>query len=174
YAATTSGLDNVFGGGINLSLHYIQRITHPFAADFTLGAFYLGSTSRDDITTLRFGPTLSFDNVAMRVLRFTAAPMIEFEFDERTDFFISAGGGLYILSLLIDDAFREADVNTTHFGLNVGGGAIRQLSKNWFVDVSLQVHKFWTSDGDLFFDYSEGDGDPLFYQVSVGAMLRLF
>ena len=174
YVGTTSGLNNSFGGGLDLSLHWVQRIKYPFSVDVTLGAFYLGSTSRDDITILTFG-TL-FDNVSMRVIHITAAPMMEFGLNDRTHFYAAAGGGLYTVSLLIDQALSEFDLANTHFGVVASGGVIRQLSKNWFVDLSFQLHKFWTSEDidDMFFRYSEGDGNPVFYEFTVGALLRLF
>jgi opacity protein-like surface antigen len=174
YVGTTSGLDNVFGGGLDLSLHWVQRIKYPFALDFTVGAFYLGSTGREDITIQTFGQL--FDNVSMRVIHITAAPMLEFGLGERTDLYVSAGGGLYTVSLLIDQAFAETDLTNSHFGVVLGSGVIRQISHNWFVDANFTLNKFWTSkeSDDLFFHYSEGDNNPVFYAISVGVMLRLF
>jgi hypothetical protein len=174
YVTTPSGLNNVFGSGLDLSIHWIQRIKYPFGFDMTLGAFYLGSTSREDITISVFNQ--QFDNVSMRVLHVTAAPMLEFGLGSRTELFVSAGAGLYTVSLLLDQAFSEFDLTNSHFGVVASSGIIRQISGNWFVDVSFQLHKFWTSakTDDLFFLYSEGDSNPIFYDATVGVMLRLF
>lgn len=174
YAATPSDLDDAFGGGLDLSLHWIQRIKYPFGFNVTLGAFYLGSTARDDITLSTFNRL--FDKVSMRILRFTVSPMIEFNVSERTGLYASAGVGMYAVSLLVDEVFAEADLTNNHVGVNLGAGAIQQLSENWFVELDVQLHKFWTSSDidDMFFRYSSGDGDPLFYQASVGVMIRLF
>jgi hypothetical protein len=174
YVGTTSNIGNVFGSGLDLSLHWVQRIKYPFAVDATLGAFYLGSTGREDITISIFGQR--FDNVSMRVLHITVAPMIEFGLTERTYLFASLGGGLYTVSVLIDQAFSEADLSNSHFGVVASGGIIRQISGNWFVDASFQLHKLWTDadNDDLFYRYSEGETNPVFYDITLGVMLRLF
>lgn len=174
YVGTTSNLDNVFGGGLDLSLHWTQRIKYPLGVDLAVGAFYLGSTSREDITLSTFGR--NFDNVSMRVIHITLSPMVEFALAERTHLYVSAGAGLYTVSLLLDEAFSEADLTNRHFGVLGGGGIIRQISGNWFVDASFQLNKMWTGDSndDLFYRYSEGDSDPVFYDITIGVMLRLF
>jgi hypothetical protein len=142
--------------------------------DVTLGAFYLGRTSRQDITLQTF-QTL-FDSVSMRVLQLTVAPTIELGINERTHFTVSAGGGFYNMSLLLDQGFSEFDVNDSHFGVLAGAGVIRQVGNNWFVGADLQLNKIWTSADidDLFYIFSEGDSNPVFYNINVGLMLRLF
>jgi opacity protein-like surface antigen len=174
YVGTTSNLDGSFGGGMELALHWTQRIKFPLSADVSMGAFYLGATSRDDITMSAFGGQ-TFDKVSMRVVHVTVAPMLEFSADERTHLFLSAGAGFYTVSLLIDQALSEADLSNNNWGVTVGTGAIRQVSDSWFIDLGATIHKFWTSDDadDWFFVYSEGDAHPLFYTVTLGFMLRL-
>ena len=174
YVGTSHNLGNAFGGGLDLSLHWVQRVKYPLAFDVTLGAFYLGSTTREDITVAVFNQL--FDNVSMRVIHVTVAPTLEMGLGERTHLFVQAGGGLYRVSLLVDRGFSEADFSNSHFGVLGGAGLIRQVSNSWFLDMSLQVHKFWTGRDfdDFVFRYSEGDGNPVFYNVSIGLMLRLF
>jgi opacity protein-like surface antigen len=174
YVGTPSGISDAFGGGLDLSLHWVHRFRYPFGIDANLGAFYLGSTGREDITISIFGQP--FDNVSMRVLHITLAPMMEFGLGERTHLFASLGGGMYTVSVLVDQAFSEADLSNTHFGVVASGGIIRQISGSWFLDASVKAHKFWTpaENDDLFFLYSQGDSSPAFYTVSIGVMLRLF
>jgi hypothetical protein len=83
---------------------------------------------------------------------------------------------MYTVSLLLDQAFLEFDLSNNHLGVNGGAGFVHRLSKNWFLDVGVEVHKFWTStnDDDIFYLYSGEDQDPVFYQVHGGIMLRLF
>ena len=50
YTETTSNLQKNFGVGLNLALHFIQRIKKPLYVDFSLGALYMGSTDNNDIT----------------------------------------------------------------------------------------------------------------------------
>jgi opacity protein-like surface antigen len=172
YVATTSDLDNSFGGGLDLALHFIHRFKKTFSVDFTLGAFYLGETSRDDI--LVNGATASDES--MRIITFTVAPMIELPVNDRTNFYMSGGVGLYTVSLLVDSGVFQFDFTDNHVGINGGLGVLRHVTENWFLDLNIQIHKFWTSDDidDIFFVYSDGDSNPLFYQITAGAMLRLF
>jgi opacity protein-like surface antigen len=177
YAWTRNNISDNFGGALNLSLHFIQRIKKPLSVDVTLGAMYLGSTT-SDITIEFFG--IPFDNVSMRVLILTASPMLEFSLDDRTDFFVSAGGGLYAVSLLLDQTIQEFDLTNNHLGVTANAGFIRRITTNWFLDAGLYLHKFWTADSldinspDWMYVYSEGDSDPLFWSVTVGVALQLF
>jgi hypothetical protein len=174
YVSTTSGIRNTFGDGMNLALHWMWDVNRAFSMDFTIGAFYLGSTSRSDITFQAFRQ--SFDDQTMRILNFTAAPTLNVPLGGKTRFMISAGAGPYTVSLLLDEAFNEFDFTDNHLGVNAGVVLMRRVSENWFIDIGVQAHKIWTSDkqDDLFFIYSEGDQDPLFYNVSVGFMISLF
>ncbi|MFQ5512248.1 MAG: outer membrane beta-barrel protein [Candidatus Krumholzibacteriia bacterium] len=175
YLATTSDLENSFGDGVDLALHWVQKIRNPFAIDFTLGVFLLGDTGRDDITRSFIFPPPTGD-ISMRVLTFTAAPVLAFPVNDRTDFYVSAGVGLYTISLLLESGLFQGETSDNHLGVNGGSGLTRRISTNWYLDLNLQLHKFWTSTNsdDLFFVYSEGDQDPLFYNVTVGFLLRLF
>lgn len=177
YSRTSNNIADNFGAGLDLSLHFIQRIRKPFSVDFTLGAIYLGSTDTD-ITREFFGT--EFDDVSMRVLTMTVAPMVEFPINDRMDFYLSAGGGLYAVSLLLDQSFQQFDLTDNHLGVNVNAGVLHRVFTNWFVDLNLHLHKFWTADSfdqqnpDWIYLYSGGDSDPLFWGVSAGIALRLF
>jgi hypothetical protein len=176
YAWTPNNLSEAFGGGLNLSLHFIQRIKKPFAVDVTVGAIYLGSTEKEvdfpDFTTRWF------DKVSMRILMLTAAPLIELSTSDRTSYYLSAGGGLYSASLLLDQSLSEFDLTKNYFGINANAGVIRRIFTNWFLDLNVHIHKFWTSDDptkvDWIYIFSDGDSDPLFWAVSAGVALRLF
>jgi opacity protein-like surface antigen len=174
FVGTPSDLSNTFGNGFNLALHWIQHIKHPLFLDVTLGAFYMGRTDRDDITQNFFNQ--SFDGTSLRIIRFTIAPLFEFNVNEKTAAYLSVGGGVYIVSLLLDEAFYEFDSTDNHMGVNVGTGVTYRITTNWFLDFHAEMHKFWTSTAsdDIFLVYSEGDQDPLFFQVTAGLLLRLF
>jgi opacity protein-like surface antigen len=177
YAWTPNNIADNFGSGLNLTLHFIQRIKKPFSVDVALGAIYLGSTG-SDITRDFFGT--EFDDVSMRILTFTASPMVELSLDDRTDFFVSAGGGLYVVSLILDQTLQEFDLTNNQFGVTFNAGVIRRITTNWFLDAGVYLHKFWTADNldlsnpDWIYLYSEGDGDPVFWTVAAGVALRLF
>jgi opacity protein-like surface antigen len=177
YAWTANDISDKFAGGLDLSLHFIQRIKKPLSVDVTLGAIYLGSTG-SEVTREFFGT--EFDNVSMRILVITAAPMLEFPVGDRTDLFLSFGGGIYAVSLLLDQTLNQFDLTNNNFGISFNAGLSRRISTNWFLDAGLYLHKFWTDDTfnpanpDWIFVYSEGDSDPLFWCVTIGTALRLF
>ena len=171
YVSSPSDIKNTFGSGMDLQLHLLYQLRKPLFIDFGVGAFYMGSTDRDDITFSVFNQ--SFDKTTMRVITVTVVPTIEVGLTSRTNFFVQGRVGLYRISLLLDRTVFEFDVADNHFGVNIGTGFVYRLTENWSADLGLQVHKFWTSD-DLFFQYSEGDKNPLFYSVNLGLMLYLF
>ncbi len=177
YSRTSNDISDNFGAGLDLCLHFTQKIREPFSLDVTLGAIYLGSTD-SDITSDFFGT--EFDDVSMRILRMTVAPMVEFPMNDRTDFYFSVGVGLYSVSLLLDQAFQEFDLTDNHIGVNVNAGVVRRLSTNWYVDLNLHLQQFWTADTldplnpDWIYLYSNGDSDPLFWGITAGVALNLF
>jgi opacity protein-like surface antigen len=178
YAETDGGLNESFGGGVNLALHWITRIKKPLFVDITFGAFYLGKTDRTDITQAVFGT--QFDKVTMRIMTITASPMIEIPYG-RTSIYLSGGGGMYVASLILDQDIQQFDLSNTNWGVTAGAGLIRRVSTNWSLDLTFQLHKFWTgtndqrtSNPDWVYIYSEGDSDPLFWTVTAGVALRLF
>ncbi|MEJ2719969.1 MAG: hypothetical protein P8181_02345, partial [bacterium] len=85
YSGTTSNLEKNFGSGLDLALHFIQRIKNPLSVDITLGAIYMGSTANDDLTRSLFGT--QFDSVSMRIITVTVAPMFEIPVGARTNFY---------------------------------------------------------------------------------------
>ena len=174
YVGTSSGLENSFGGGVNVALHWVQSVHGPFGLSFALGAFALGSTDREDITIDFFGTTL--DDVNMRIINFSFGPSVELPINERMRFHASIRGALYTVTLFVTQGLNQGDPSDNHLGANGTAGLVYRLSTNWFLDLDMQLHKIWTSSDptDIIYAYSEGEQDPLFYVVNVGVMLRLF
>lgn len=174
FVGTTSTLKDNFGEGANLALHWITHIKQPVYVDFSLGSFYMGATHNQQPTFDLFGAT--YDRVSMRVIRFTVAPMLDFQINDKWNGYFSMGGGAYIVSLLLDEDFFGFDLTDTHFGIDLGGGFTRRFTENWFIDVHGEVHKFWSGSGpkNIFYIYSGNDQDPIFYQITAGLLVRLF
>jgi len=176
YAWTPNDLSEAFGAGMSLSLHFMQRIKKPFGVDVSIGAIYLGETEKD----IRFPDftTEFYDKVSMRIFMLTAAPMVEFATSDRTSYFVSIGGGFYAATLLLDQEFEELDLTNDYFGMTVNAGVTHRIFTNWFVDLGLNLHKFWTPDNpeevDWVYLFSGGDSDPLFWAITAGIALRLF
>jgi hypothetical protein len=173
---TPNHLSDAFGGGLYLSLHFIQRIKKPFGVDVNLGAIYLGKTDKD--IRLPDFTTEAFDKVSMRIFMLTAAPMVEFSTSDRTSCFVSAGGGFYAATLLLDQTIYQYDLTNDYFGVTVNAGVMHRIFTNWFLDLSLHLDKFWTPDNPTtvhwVYLFSDGDNSPLFWSITGGVALRLF
>lgn len=172
WVGTSSGLKDDFGSGFDLEGHFLWRFRKPFSLDTTLGAFYMGGTGG----TYTAPDGSVFDSGSVRVINVTIAPLMEFDIREKTQLYVSAGGGLYVMSLLLDEGFLTFDLTNDHLGVFLGFGLFRRISTNWFLEINGRLHRFWTSDdpSDVFFFLSNGDQDPLFYSLNAGFMLRLF
>ncbi len=178
YAKTECGLNESFGSGVNLAVHWITRLKKPLFVDITFGAIYMGKTHRTDITRMVFGT--DFDKVTMRIMTITAAPLIEIPYG-RTSIYLSGGGGLYVASVILDQDIQQFDLSNNHFGVTASAGLFRRITTNWALDVNFQIHKFWTNsedhrsrNPDWVYIYSEGDTDPFFWLATAGVTLRLF
>jgi opacity protein-like surface antigen len=176
FVATPSDLENTFGNGLDLALHWVQRIRPQFSLDVTLGVFLMGETPGVDIQSPPGAQVFPPNDVNIRIATVTVAPMLDFRLNPKTDFYVSGGVGLYTITALLGSGFFQGETSDNHVGLNGGAGVLRRVSTNWYLDLNVQVHKFWTGRkfDDLFFIASEGDEDPLFYQITVGFLLQLF
>jgi opacity protein-like surface antigen len=172
YARTPSRLDDNFGSGTALALHFTEKF-HPFlGVDFSFGSLNMGETWRDDITQKIFA---SQHDAFMNVIFITAAPVVEAQVGKNTSLYLSGGIGLYSITLILDSGFFSASNSKYHPGLNAGGGAYYKLTTNWKLELNLNLHKIWTStqSDDWFYVYSEGDRNPYFYQITIGAALGI-
>ena len=172
YAATTSGLDDSFGAGMIAAVHFIEKINSSAGVDFNFGSIYLGRTSRSDITFDRF---MTNDEMRMNVIFMTVAPTFELRMHRDYYFFTSAGAGVYAVSLVRELGYLWGTNTQYHLGITGGVGIYRILTDNWNLDLNIVVHKFWTEDAfdDWVAVYSEGDQDPLFYQITVGVSVDI-
>jgi len=175
YVGTTSGLEDSFGSGINAALHWVQTLRDPFGLSFALGAFSMGPTSREDITDSLF-PLENFDDVSMRIINFSVGGIAELKVSERMRLHLAARGALYTVTLFVQRGIGSGDTSDNHVGVNGTAALLYRVSQNWFLELDVEGYKMWTSSDpeDLFYVYSEGDQDPLFYVVNLGVMLRLF
>ncbi|NIM19211.1 MAG: outer membrane beta-barrel protein [Candidatus Latescibacteria bacterium] len=168
-----SDIENAFGDGSGLALHFTERIKPPLFIEIALAAIYLGESKTDEITELLFGPGVSDAN--MRIINITLGPTIEIPLGERRIFYISSGIGLYSISVLLEMGLFGSDISQEHFGAQVGAGIYWPLTDNWKLDVNFTAHHIRTAEetSDIFYLYSAGDSDPNFYQFSIGASYSL-
>ena len=174
FVGTTGGLENSFGNGVNLTAHFMPQFKGQLFVDITFGAFFMGDTSRQDV--LPPGLVAVPEKVGLRIITVLVAPTLIFPIGGKTDVSVGVGGGLYTVNLLLSQGLLEGDITNNQLGVYAAGGLIRQISTNWFLDIDVQAHKIFTGDDldDVVYLYSDGNENPLFYSVTIGAMLRLF
>ena len=172
YAKTTNRVDDSFGAGFIAALHFVEKLNSTIGIDFSFGSFYMGRTSRKDITFDRF---LTDDEMRMNIIFITAAPTFELKMSQDYSFYGSGGLGIYAVSLVREQGYFWGTNTQYHLGVTGGLGFYRSLTDNWNLDLNLAVHQFWTENkfDDWVAIYSEGDQDPFLYQITVGVSLDI-
>lgn len=172
YAETTSRLDDSFGAGFIAALHFVEKFNSLAGIDFNFGSFYMGRTSRKDITFDRF---MTNDEMRMNIIYMTAAPTLELKMHRDYYWYGSAGLGLYAVTLVRELGYFWGSNTQYHLGVTGGFGFYRVLTDNWNLDLGFAAHRFWTDNAfdDWVAVYSEGDQDPFFFQITVGVSLDI-
>ncbi|MFH1755123.1 MAG: hypothetical protein ABIA59_05415 [Candidatus Latescibacterota bacterium] len=169
YVESRDNIDKIFGDGSSVTLHFTERIKVPLFIEISLGALYLGKANVDSVQALLSSAYIGDAN--MRLLYLSASPILEIPVMESSTFYISGGFGLYSISVLLDRVFYGFDTSQQHLGALGSAGVYYTISDNWKLNSHFSAHYVWTTEEatDMFFFYSEGDSDPLFYEFSVGA-----
>ncbi len=173
YVGTQRGLSKSYGGGSHTNIQFSERVYTPFYLQIRVGALNLGDLRRQQLAE-------RFTNIAgvrseMRVLFLSAGPQYTLLLGNRWTGYTSIEGGIYAVSLLFDSGIQAFDVSDTHFGGNVGIGAMWRVAGAWNLDLNTTVHYFRTASDrfTLFNWFSGGDDNPLLLQVSLGITLDL-
>jgi hypothetical protein len=170
YARTTSAIDDAFGAGFAVAIHFTEKIHPPFALNFAVGSLYLGRTWRKDITLEQFQTT---DEMRMDIFFLTVEPGVELPLSDRYVLVLAGGLGLYNVSLVREAGLWWGSTTQYHVGINGSMGMYRVLTDNLNLELNLAGNYFWTQDAfdDWIAVYSHGDQDPFFYQITVGLTL---
>jgi len=173
YVSPTSNINASFGDGLQASIHWMQPMWF-LSLDIELGMFVLGETSRSDLTDAFF--IFPIDDVSLRIPYFTIAPTLVVPITGKLDVFGRVGAGLYVTSFEVVAGLSSTTIDDNRLGVNFGGGVLWQIAGKVFLDFDFFMHRIYTSkdQNDLFFLYSEGDGEGTFYQISAGVLLNLF
>jgi hypothetical protein len=174
YMHTFGQLQDTFGGGGHMTLHFTERVVSSFYVDFRIAALYLGDAKRPEIAE-RVTGTQGI-NSEMRILFLTVGPNLTFPLAEYWNAYASAGAGIYSVSILFDSGIQAYDYSDQHVGVNAGGGVLWRFTDTWNIDMNFTVHHFWTDDDrtDLYYIFTdEGDSDPYLLQFSTGVCIDL-
>jgi opacity protein-like surface antigen len=174
YIHTLDRLDDTFGGGGHLTLHFTERVYNHLYFDFRVGAVYLGDSKIPELARDLFGN----DDIVteMRILYFSVGPNYTFDLAEYWTGYVSAGGGIYSVSILFDTGIQAGDTSDQHPGFNAGGGVLWRFTDTWNLDLNVTVHHFLTKQErrDLLWLYTgEGASDPYLLQFATGLSIDL-
>lgn len=171
--ATFDGLNDAYGDGWSLTLFLTERISGSFLLDIRLGALYLGDlklTELDDQLT-------NTPNVqgAMRVLYFSAGPMVGFSLGGPYSMYAGAGLGVYSVSMQFDTGISAFDFSDQQLGFNGGLGLVRRISTNWSMEANGAVHYFLIDEAetDLYYAFTDGADPPLLLDITFALVLDL-
>lgn len=176
YIHTFDGLNRVYGGGGNLTLHFQERISAPLYLDFRVGAVYLGDSKKPELAPL-FKDALGNPLVSqMRILFFSVGPQLVVPLSETWNGYVSVGAGIYSVSIVFNSGIQAFDSSDQHFGGNFAVGTLWRITDNWNIDLSVTAHHLWTKrdPGDLYYVFTgQGDASPSLLQIATGLSIDL-
>ena len=171
--ATFDGFNDKYGDGWQMSLFFTERMISWLDLEIRIGALYMGDlqdAELDDEQTGRFGI-----GSAMRILYFSAGPMVDTRLGSNTTGYLSAGVGVYSVSIEFDSGVTSFDFSDQDVGFNGGAGLSRRLSTNWSVEANTTLHYVIVSDipQDIYYSFTEGADAPFILDISLGVTLGL-
>jgi opacity protein-like surface antigen len=174
YIQTLGGLQDNFGAGGHLTLHFTERTYDHLYFDLRVAAMYLGDSKHPEIAKR----VTANDNTIseMRILYFSIGPNYTFDLAEYWTGYLSAGAGIYSVSILFDSGIQAYDYSDQHFGFNGGGGILWRFTDTWNLDLGFTVHHFYTEKkrSDLFWVFTgEGAANPTLLEFSAGICIDL-
>jgi hypothetical protein len=173
YEEATGKLNQHFGDGSFMTLHFSERIIRGLYLDFRIGAIYMGDLLKPEIAEA----LTRVDGIdsEMRILWFTAGPQYAISPSERITWYGSMGMGVYSISILHDTGIQAFDYSDQHFGINGGVGLLWRFAATWNADFNFTTHKIWTSKdrGDLYYLFTNEDSSPSTYQFGFGVSMEL-
>ncbi len=173
YIGTSDGLRDFYGDGWDLTLFFNEKVYSRLLLDVRLGAVYLGDALKpdlDDQITLQPGIVSS-----MRFLYFSAGPMVGFGLGSSYSGYVSAGIGVYSVSMLFDSGVAAFDYSDQHLGYNAGAGVSMRVSTNWCLELNGTIHYVSTDEGpnDLFWLFTDGGDSPVILGIAFGVTVDL-
>jgi hypothetical protein len=172
---TNDGFRDAYGGGWDLTLFFSERITHHFLVDVRLGAIYMGELQPplehlDDKLLNQSGIQTS-----MRLLFITLGPMVGTRISGPYSMHLSAGAGIYSVSIVADNALTNYDLSDQDFGFNGEFGLARRISTNWSIEAAGAAHYVLITKDikDVYFAFTDGADAPLIFDVTLGVAVDL-
>ncbi|MDH4036856.1 MAG: porin family protein [Candidatus Krumholzibacteria bacterium] len=179
YVQTKDGLNDAYGDGWDLTLFFTEKLYSRILLDVRLGAIYLGETLDPDLNQKvldNYGIILPLGTIpSMRYLYFSAGPLFGFNVGSSSSGYISAGIGIYSVSMEFTPGVTTFDYSDQHIGYNGGLGFSRRIASNWSLELNGTVHYFGIdeNDNDLYWVFTSEADAPLLLGVALGLTVDL-
>jgi opacity protein-like surface antigen len=171
--AAFDGLDDLYGGGWDMTLFFTEEVHPRILLDLRLGAIYMGDLGDEELDDRLTGT----DGVqaAMRLLYFSVGPLASFSLGSAFRGYGSLGVGIYSVSMQFESSITAFDFSDQHFGFNGGLGLSRRVATNWCVEANGTAHYVLTQQdaNDLYHAFTDGADPPLLVGIAIGLTLDL-
>jgi opacity protein-like surface antigen len=168
---TLSDMQEVFGNGTEMELHFIIGLGSWYGVDVALSSANFGD-SKDvqkniDFTGLNLG-------VELGIYSGTASFHAQKRISNKLSISGSGGGGLYVVTSIIAAGLYEGTKSENRFGLCCGAGLDYQLSKKLALELHGKYHYIFSGDGrwDAVYFYT-GNTRTAFMQITIGVLIAV-
>jgi opacity protein-like surface antigen len=166
---STGTMEDVFGSGTEMELHFTEGLGTWFGIDIALSAHNFGD-SKDaqkniDYTGLNMPVELGIYSV-------TAAFLAAGSLSERFALTGEAGAGLYVVNTSITAGLYEGNRNENRFGMYGGAGILFRLTKSLHLDLNGKYHYIFSGSDrfDSIYFYTDRSRTQ-FLQISFGVLI---
>jgi outer membrane protein W len=166
---STGALNEEFGGGSEIELHFIHGITNRWGVDVSLSSHNFGAAKDQDKNLAYFDRT----DVDLQMFSVAAGLIYYRTMGGRWRPTIEAGPGLYSVNAILSSGFYEAQKTDNHFGIYAGLGLLYRLAKTVQLNANVKYHLVFigTDMEDTVYFYT-GENSVGFFQIAVGIMVN--
>ena len=159
-------LNDKFGDGSEIEIHFIEGLNPWFGIDISLSSHNLGD-SKDRNMNIQY--TGQDRPVKLQVFSVTAAAIAVKRIGKRFSPTLEGGLGLYTLNGVIQAGIYEGSVTDNQFGFYGGAGLLYRISKSLFINANAKYHYIFSGDSwrSTVYFYTGEDRTTL-YQIAVG------
>ncbi len=159
-------LNDKFGDGSEIEVHFIEGLNPWFGIDIALSSHNLGDSKDRDMNIDYTGQDRP---VKLQVFSVTAAALAVKRIGNRFSPTIEGGFGLYTINGVIQAGIYEGSITDNQFGFYGGAGLLYRVTKSLFINANAKYHYIFSGDSwrSTVYFYT-GDDRVTLYQIAVG------
>jgi hypothetical protein len=163
---STGPLNDKFGDGSEIEIHFIEGLTPWFGINIALSSHNLGDSKDRDMNIQYTGQDRP---VKLQVFSVTAAALAVRHIGDRFSPTIEGGFGLYTINGVIQAGVYEGSITDNQVGLYGGAGFLYRVTKSLFINANAKYHYIFSGDSwrSTVYFYTGEDRITL-YQIAVG------